>query len=316
MAKVKHRAVLLGGLCVAAIAAAGLINKASKNVMPKTLYSVDNETGEFIYFDYQYARRPYQSLARMDIDGTNFKRLTNGGHPARVPELCPTERLIVYISYERGNPDIKLMQLDGSEKQLLTTHEADDGYPRFSQDCKTVSFFSNRDGNYDIYSITTQSPFSLKRLTQTPYNEHDPVFSPDGKTIAYSSDQNGDNDIISMDLTTGQTELLTQKAGNNIHPAFNMDGSKMVFRSDRSGKFELFLLDLQTGAPARQLTDTQGSLRHPSFGPKGENIIFHTVYGRGKAAIGRVPITGGEVEYLTPSHAAHLNAVWAYIPPK
>ncbi len=57
-----------------------------------------------------------------------------------------------------------------------------------------IAFYSNRDGNYKIYSIRPDGS-DLKRLTFDPASDQTPAWSPDGTRIAFSSLRDGNRDI-------------------------------------------------------------------------------------------------------------------------
>jgi TolB protein len=50
-----------------------------------------------------------------------------------------------------GNFDIGVMNADGSEPQLLTTHPADDEFPTWSSDGQILAFHSNRQGGLSLW---------------------------------------------------------------------------------------------------------------------------------------------------------------------
>src|SRR3712207_7477177 len=54
-----------------------------------------------------------------------------------------------------------------------------------------IVFSTNRDGNYEIYTMNTDRS-GLQRLTNHPRDDTDPAFSSDGSQIAFVSDRDGD----------------------------------------------------------------------------------------------------------------------------
>lgn len=262
-----------------------------------------------VYFDHQNKHMRYQTISRIDISGKNFVHITSGKTLDRVPDACRDGNSITFESWRNGNPDIYIMNKDGSKQRALTSNEAIDSYPRFTADCQSIVFFSNRSGNYDIYSVKVNQPHVVTQLTSLPANEYDPAVSPNGNTLTFSSDAEGNFDIFMKHLKTGELTQLTHSKFDDIHSSFSPDGSMITFRSNRTGQFEVYTMWVD-GSHLDQITDGMASARHPSFSPDGRSIIFHSVEGQGRAAIAIVPVEGGDVSYLTSFNEAHLNGTW------
>ena len=91
--------------------------------------------------------------------------------------------------------------------QLLSNHRADDRWPRVSPDGSKIAFFSNRDGNTEVYTMNIDGG-TQTRLTNAPAADEGPVWSPDGSKIAFNSNRDGDHEIVVMNADgSGQTQL-------------------------------------------------------------------------------------------------------------
>ena len=55
------------------------------------------------------------------------------------------------MSNRTGTADVYLMDIDGSNQRLLTSHPGSDSQPEFSPDASMLAFVSRRDGNPDIH---------------------------------------------------------------------------------------------------------------------------------------------------------------------
>ena len=93
------------------------------------------------------------------------------------------------------------MKADGSDvKQLTDDQEINNVSPDINADATKITFFSDRDGNYEIY-IMNENGENLQRVTSNPADDLNPVFSPDGTKILFHSDRMGNYDIFEADLT-------------------------------------------------------------------------------------------------------------------
>ena len=57
-----------------------------------------------------------------------------------------------------------------------------------------IVFASNRDGDWDIYSMDANGD-NLLQLTDHPASDEDPACSPDGRRIAFRSERDGTPDL-------------------------------------------------------------------------------------------------------------------------
>ena len=82
------------------------------------------------------------------------------------------------MSDRDGNPEIYVMNADGSGQVRMTEDPADDSQPVWSPDGREIAFVSERDGNREIY-VMNASTGGHRRLT---FNEFDD-WDPDWQTI-------------------------------------------------------------------------------------------------------------------------------------
>ena len=140
--------------------------------------------------------------------------------------------LLVY-----GDGDIKVYDVDTRRHTTLTKHPAFDAAPSWSGDGSQIAFWSDRDGQSDIYTMDADGS-NIRRRTRTPRREGGPVLSPDGRYIAYSvwADAEGDRDRIAViDLRTGDERFVTTGAGlEDTWPSWFPDSDRILFA--RRGK--------------------------------------------------------------------------------
>ena len=107
---------------------------------------------------------------------------------------------------------------------------------------KTHSFHSDRDGYFEIYTMTGTGG-ELPRLTDDPAAEYDPDRSPDGARIAYTSDRSGNREICIKNTAGKSVFNLTNHPANWLPPGSQLAGdSGATPASDRGLRA---LLDLE-----------------------------------------------------------------------
>jgi TolB protein len=113
----------------------------------------------------------------------------------RTPAYSPDGKTIAFSrNTDAFNSDIFVMSANGKKLRRLTRtqggHDAqgEEHGPTWSPNGQTLVFVSNRDGNFELYSIRRDGT-SEKRLTQTPRSDEDaPRFSREGSHLLYVHD--------------------------------------------------------------------------------------------------------------------------------
>ncbi|MBN1430502.1 MAG: PD40 domain-containing protein [Anaerolineae bacterium] len=104
-------------------------------------------------------------------------RLTNDPAYDYEPTWSPDGSRIAFVSERDGNPEIYIMNADGTDKRRLTENSYADTTPAFSPDGKWIAFISRRDDKWDVYLMGLNGK-NERRITKTPENEFDPNWMP------------------------------------------------------------------------------------------------------------------------------------------
>jgi len=135
-----------------------------------------------------------------------------------------------------------------------------------------IAFESNRDVNYEIYSMNADGT-GQTRLTSNPASDFQPALSHDGKKILFVSNRDGNNEIYRMNADgTGQTRLTSNPA-SDIRPAWSADRTKIVFESNRDGNDEIYSMNAD-GTGQTRITSNPASDIGPAWSPDGTKIAF------------------------------------------
>lgn len=112
------------------------------------------------------------NLRLIDVETGKVNKVTEDASASYANAVWSPDGLrIAYVSSPAGNAvdkargDIYVMNADGSGVKNLTANPAEDNYPVWSADGTSIFFVSFRDGNAQIYSVTTDGSHEV-RLTR------------------------------------------------------------------------------------------------------------------------------------------------------
>jgi dipeptidyl aminopeptidase/acylaminoacyl peptidase len=167
------------------------------------------------------------------------------------------------------NQRLHLFVVDIASKQVrqLTRGNYDEHSIDWSPDGKQLVFASNREPNqdeffnYDLFTLQLADN-TIHRLTATEFCEYGPLWSPDGKSILYRGTRRG---LTDRETTMEDTHVWIM----------NADGTN---RREIGG-----VIDNRQGAP--------------QWDPDGSAVYF-MVQERGSMHLVRLPIAGGQAEYV------------------
>ncbi len=154
-------------------------------------WSPDNQN--IVFPSQQESDRQWRVYRTWGPESDRIRR-HGGDIMGRVPVWLSDGR-IVYWECPLNKCGLYAMREDGTNPIRLTTGEHDTA-PAASPDGKQIAFMSNRDGNWEVYVVSTHPPAGqteagLERLTHHQARDGIPVWSPDGRWVAFASDRGG-----------------------------------------------------------------------------------------------------------------------------
>ena len=188
---------------------------------------------------------------------------------------------IAFTSERDGNPEIYVMNADGTGQTRLTNHSGTDDDASWSPDGSQIAFVSNRDGdgNLGIY-VMDAGGSGVVQLTdpQSPVFDHLPAWSNTGEMIAFARGQaiGSDWDIYKMNADgSGQTDLSNNSVIDQ-GPGWSPDGTQIAFISSRDGNTEVYVMNSEGSAmpPPKRLTNNVASDSGRAWSPDGSKIAF------------------------------------------
>jgi len=127
------------------------------------------------------------NIYKIEFDSFNEKvkgqpvAVTKGSRQFGYPSVSYDDKWIAVNSL-RQQEAIYIMRSDGSDISKLTNELFKDRGPKWTPDGKSLIFYSDRTGKYDIWRINIDGS-NLKKLTNFEGMTSNPFLSPDGKSI-------------------------------------------------------------------------------------------------------------------------------------
>ncbi|MBB6465414.1 TolB protein [Aminobacter lissarensis] len=274
-------------------------------------------TGEKGYFDTRVvfidesgaktARK--KRLAIMDQDGANVRYLSDGRSMAMTPRFSPTRQEITYMSYESGQPQVYLLQIETGQRELVGNFPGMTFAPRFSPDGqKVIMSLLRDDGNSNIFSMDLRSR-TTTRLTNSSAIDTSPSYSPDGSKVVFTSDRGGQPQIYVMGADgSGQTRV-SFGGGSYSTPVWSPRGDLIAFTKQSGGQFQIGVM--KTDGSGERILSTGFQQEGPTWAPNGRVVMFFRDQpGGGGPKLYSVDLTGRN-EQAIPTSGFASDPAWS-----
>lgn len=269
-------------------------------------------TGEDGYFDTRVVfidesgakDKRLKRLAIMDQDGANVRYLSKGSHIALTPRFSPTRQEITYMSYESGQPQVYLLQIETGQRELVGNFPGMTFAPRFSPDGqKVIMSLLRDDGNSNIFAMDLRSR-NTTRLTNTNAIDTSPSYSPDGSQVVFTSDRGGQPQIYRMGADgSGQTRI-SFGGGSYSTPVWSPRGDLIAFTKQTGGEFQIGVM--KTDGSGERILSSGFAQEGPSWAPNGRVLMFFSEgSGAGGPKLQSIDLTGRNSQSIsTPNFAS------------
>ena len=246
--------------------------------MPLTEEGVSpQELPSYMALVYMSDRAGNWNIHRFEGGGTT--RLTSHSATDWTPAPFSGGNPVVFVSHRDGNPELYVVDYDGTNERRLTYTPAEEWYPKVRPDNARIVFSSDADGDHDIYVMDVDGGNAIQ-LTHNDVHDSEPSFSPDGRRIVFTRITDASSHEVYIYIMnadgSGQRRLIDKPAtAEDYYPVFGAQGEAVFFtRYDAAaGTENVYQYTLATGA-TRNLTQNQGRNWAPDVSPDGQYIAF------------------------------------------
>ncbi len=189
---------------------------------------------------------------------------------------------IAFVSERSGQPQIYLMQIDGSHLEQLTFEAGGACQPDWSPDGRDLAYISPCNGRKERYDNASIFILHLETgvsdlISTLATGDYDPDWSPDGRQIAFTSLQTGKPQIFIYTLETRQAEILMNRSTISRMPVWSPDGSQILFISPSpiTNLPTMFVVDAAGQEEPRSIQGTNWTEAfRPAWSPQGDLVVF------------------------------------------
>jgi len=175
-------------------------------------------------------------------------------------------------SIRAGTSDLFLVSLDTGNACNLTLNQAENRFPAWSPDGKSVVFSSTLDGSLNLFTIAANGK-DLRQLTheRAPTVCFLPTWSSDGR-IAFGRDRGTDGvEIVVMNADGSEPTLV----GQGTDPCLSPDGSAIAFTQKGVNGYCVCTM-ASDGANPCQITTQKNQIGAvvPTWSPDGSLLLY------------------------------------------
>jgi serine/threonine protein kinase/Tol biopolymer transport system component len=226
--------------------------------------------------------------------------------------LSRDDGAIAMFKYADGNMDIWLFEIERRVWNRITFDSADDIYPVWSPNGRSLAFGSNRvegskGGIQNLYrKLVGGAPGSEELLLESPQIKFATDWSANGSFLLYDSvdQKKGGSDIWALPLEGERKAfevvhtIFQEQAGQ-----FSPDGKWIAYQSDKEGRFQIYVQAFP-GPADSVLFSTNGGTQ-VRWNPNGKELFYIAPDGRLMTVPIRIAANG---QTVVPSTATALFA--------
>ena len=155
-------------------------------------------------------------IYRVNADGSNLRRLTQGGTIDTEPQFSPDGKFIYFTSDRGGNPQIYRMSAEGERGEPARRISFKQPYAtsaRISPDGKYLAYIAGVGGGFKLYLMNLLTS-DTTAMTDTSFDES-PSFAANGRYILYAT-QVGAKKVLAAVSVDGYVKQILSIPGSDV----------------------------------------------------------------------------------------------------
>ncbi len=192
---------------------------------------------------------------------------------------------------------------DGSIVNITHSPGVMNRSPAWSPDGKSIAYFSDRDGEYDLY-ISPQDgvgPVRKIALGQTDAYYQQPLWSPDSEKLVFADQK---LNLWNVDLKAERPRLIHVDTGADdaFDPDWSPDSRWLAYTKSMPNNLRAVFVYSLADRESHQVTDGASDCRAPAFDPSGKYLYFTSSTDSG-------PSMGSDLENLERPTTRHIYSL-------
>lgn len=262
-------------------------------------------------------------LRVVDAEGTTSEPLTSGSLESDI--AWAPDGAIITFTRRVSDPQSEIWRIGAEgtppELRLSTAGTFQNVGATWSPDGQQLAFVTNRDGNYEVYTMTSTGG-NPTNLTENSANDGNggadpPQWSPDGTQISFVSARAGNRDVWVMNADGTEPRNLTLTTTHEAHPRWSPDGETIFYDVviEPTSHVDLYAMNAD-GSNQRALEEEDGIEQHAEVSPDGLQIAWESNRGAGNGnlEVYVADVDGGNVQRVTTDVETDRLPAWQPCP--
>ncbi len=144
------------------------------------------------------------------------------------------------IEVQNAKQDVWIFDLLRGSRSKLTI-DGKNGHPVWTPDGRSVTFYSERSGAYNILVQSADESGEIKQLTQSEVFHYPSHWSPDGKLLAFGVVGQTDDIYLFSINSESKWQPFANSGFTEWGPAFSPDGRLIAYVSDEKGQLDVYV---------------------------------------------------------------------------